>query len=158
VQAQALDQADIMLSDPSPGTITLNDTAAAIQGLQASDIGDFRELGFNAIVAKAGPLALRIDQSLAAVQDDDDGNSPMSVSAPGGVTVTDTEEDFANATLDGDDISALKTAGFSGFISTDGSLYFSVAAALAIDTAKMTVSASNGDVIIDDDAAASTAP
>jgi hypothetical protein len=153
-QALALADSPITLSDPSPGTIAISDTAANLQTLSADDIEDLRATGFNLLAAQSGALALTLDQALAAVGEDADGNDPMSVSAPGGITVTDTSDDFASMALSDDDIAALHEAGFGGFVATNGPLYLSVDASLAIVDDKMTVSASDGNVVVNDDGTA----
>jgi autotransporter passenger strand-loop-strand repeat protein len=142
-QAEALESPDvvsapvgaIVVSAPAGDHVTLSDTAADIQGMDAGEIGDLASIGVTGVsVTGSTPLVLTVVQALA-----------FGGLISGGVDIADTASIIASLTQS--DISALAALGVHSVAAIDGSVVLPAVQALALASAGITVSAPAGDSV-----------
>jgi hypothetical protein len=143
---------------PHGSSVSVTDSADAIEGLTPDQIIALSGVGFQTLVSNDGSLAFTVDQALAiggnADQDTDGiGVLSLTVAAPDGGSVSVTDAADAIEGLTADDITALGEEGFDALTSNNAELDLTVAQALAIDGAGLNVAAPEDQSVVVDDTA-----
>jgi hypothetical protein len=147
-QAIALEAAAMKATAPAGDFATLSDTAANIEALTATEIAGLKAIGVTAIAASDASALLSVAEA-AALE-----TAALKVSAPSRnfVTVSDTAADIE--TLTTTEIKGLKAIGVTGIATTDAAVLLTVAQAIALEGAGLTVSPPFGDAVTLSDTAA----
>ena len=140
-QAEAFEAANIGITVPSGDTVTLNDTASHIKALTVSEIDALAGIGVNIIHATDGSVVLSLAQALALE------GTPLSVTVPGGdtVTVADTAANIESLTLS--EIAGLPAIGISGIKVTDTSVTITIDQATALEAASLSLKVPSGATV-----------
>ncbi|MGD1015270.1 MAG: C2 family cysteine protease [Roseiarcus sp.] len=148
-QAAALEAATLKVSVLAGKTVTLSETAAAIEALTSSRISALAAIGVTAVAATDASVLLSVAEA-AELE-----GAGIRVGAPSGKTVTlsDAASNIESLLTTGE-IADLKAIGVSGVAASDASVTLSVAQAQALETAGLKVSAPTGKTVTLADAAA----
>ena len=144
-QAVALETAGLKVSAPSGDTVTLSDTAANIDGLTPTQITGLDAIGVTGIIA-SGAVILSVADAMALE------TAGLAISDP---TLSDTAANIESLTAT--EIRGLDAIGVTTIAVTNGSVSFSVAQAIALETEGLKVSAPSGDFVTLSDTAANIA-
>ncbi len=147
-QALAFEAINIKLTVPSGDKVTISDTAAHVAALTAAQIAALPAAGVSGIAATGGGVTLSVALALALEGD----NIKLTVPSGDKVTISDTAANIA--ALRAAQIAALPAAGVSGIVATGGGVTLSVAQAIALETAMVTLAVPSGDQVTISDTAA----
>ena len=144
-QAVALETAGLKVSAPSGDTVTLSDTAANIDGLTPTQVTGLDAIGVTGIIA-SGAVILSVAEAMALE------TAGLAISNS---TLSDTAVNIESLTAT--EILGLDAIGVTTIAVTNGSVSFSVAQAIALETEGLKVSAPTGDFVTLSDTAANIA-
>ncbi len=147
-QVVALETVGVPASAPG-ASVVLSDTAANLATLTTSEIAGLPGIGISSVTTSNPSIALTVAQALGF-----EGIN-VKVSASGGagkVSITDTAANIEGMTTA--EIASLPAIGVSGINATGASVSLSVAQALALETAAVSLAVPSGDVVVIADAAA----
>ncbi|MGO9756713.1 MAG: beta strand repeat-containing protein [Roseiarcus sp.] len=146
-QALALEGAGLAASAIG-GAVTLADGAGHIGTLTAAEIEALPTIGFSGVSSTSSTLTLTVAQAIAFE------TIAVTPTVPGGGKITISDAASSVALLTVQQISGLPAIGVSAISATGASLTLSVAQAVALETAGVTLSAPGGNVVTIADEAA----
>ena len=138
-QALALETIGFKIAVPSGDKITIADTAAHVETLTAVEIAGLTAIGVSGIGATGSGVTLNVAQALALE------TAAVTLAVPSGdiAAISDTAANIE--TLTASRIASLTTLHVTQIQATDASLTMTVAQALALESAKVGLSAPAGD-------------
>jgi autotransporter passenger strand-loop-strand repeat protein/ELWxxDGT repeat protein len=139
-QAEAIED-PVFVSVPTGDTVTVTDSASAIEAMTPAEIAALAASGFTAITANDASVAFSVAQAVALQP----GGLVVSAPADDTVSVSDTAADIE--TLTPDQIAMLALSGITEITATDASLIFSIAQAVALQSNLITASVPGGDTV-----------
>ena len=141
-QAIGVETIGLKISAPTGDVVTLSDTAANIDGLTAAQIGGLKAIGVTAIVVNGSA-------TLTSAQAEALETAGLKVSDP---TLSDTAANIESLTAT--EIGRLDAIGVTAIAVTNGSVSFSVAQAIALETEALKVTVPTSDFVTLSDKAA----
>ncbi len=134
LQALALEE-PITLTVPAGDTVTVSDTAGAIETLTAAQIAELPVIGFTGITATDASVVLTVAQASALE------SAGLAISVPSGDTVSIADIAAQIEKLTASQIATLPAAGVTAIAATDAAVVFSIAQAMALNGIALTMPA-----------------